>query len=124
MRANAVACLVYAVIVIGCGLGIYLTLQAGMRLEPAPAAPLNAAQTSVLASANDVAEGWWQVTRDALREPLPLLLIQLILIVTLARFFGAHSGRLGQPAVIGEMIAGIVLGPSVLGALAPGIFHC
>jgi Kef-type K+ transport system membrane component KefB len=67
-------------------------------------------------------EGWWQGTRDALRQPLPLLLIQLILIVALARFFAAHSARLGQPAVVGEMIAGIVLGPSVAGALAPGLF--
>ncbi|HTA31032.1 MAG TPA: cation:proton antiporter, partial [Candidatus Cybelea sp.] len=68
-------------------------------------------------------ESWWQGTREALREPLALLLIQLILIVALARFFAAHSARLGQPGVIGEMIAGIVLGPSVAGALAPGLFQ-
>jgi Kef-type K+ transport system membrane component KefB len=123
MRVNAVACLVYAAVVIGCGLGIYFTLQAGKRLEP-PRAPAEVApQTSVSSSAGSGTEGWWEGTCDALRQPLPLLLIQLILIVTLARFFGAHSGRLGQPAVIGEMVAGIVLGPSVLGALAPGIFH-
>jgi Kef-type K+ transport system membrane component KefB len=123
MRANAVACLVYAAVVIGCGLGIYLTLQAGKRLEPARAVTEVAAQTGVSASSGGGAEGWWQGTRDALRQPLPLLLIQLILIVTLARFFGAHSGRLGQPAVIGEMVAGLVLGPSVLGALSPGTFQ-
>jgi Kef-type K+ transport system membrane component KefB len=131
MRANAVACLVYAVIVIGCGLGIYFTLQAGRRLEPARGAAAGPAQPDVFAGveapsaagSGGGAEGWWQGTRDSLRQPLPLLLIQLILIVALARFFAAHSARLGQPAVIGEMIAGIVLGPSVAGALAPGLFQ-
>jgi len=50
------------------------------------------------------------------------LLMQLILIVFLARIFGALFVRLGQPAVIGEMLAGIALGPSLLGALFPGAF--
>jgi len=123
MRANALAGLVYAVIVMGCGLGVYFTLHAGKRLEPPRAAGAIVAQTAPSAGAGRGADGWWQATRDAFQQPLPLLLLQLILIVTLARFFGAHSGRLGQPAVIGEMIAGIVLGPSVVGALAPGIFQ-
>jgi Kef-type K+ transport system membrane component KefB len=131
MRANAVACLVYAVIVLGCGLGIYFTLQAGSRLEPARAAAVAPAQPEVSAAVQAPtaagpgggAESWWQGTCEALRQPLPLLLIQLILIVALARFFAAHSARLGQPAVIGEMIAGIVLGPSVAGALVPGLFQ-
>ena len=43
--------------------------------------------------------------------------------MTLARLFAAHAARVGQPGVIGEMIAGIVLGPSVAGALAPGLFQ-
>jgi len=123
MRANAIAGLVYAVIVIGCGLGIYLTLQAGRRLEPPGLTAERVAQAESPATQGGAADGWWPGTRDALREPLPLLLIQLILIVALARFFAAHSARLGQPAVIGEMIAGIVLGPSVAGALAPGLFQ-
>ena len=31
------------------------------------------------------------------------------------------AARLGQPQVVGEMIAGVILGPSVFGALAPGL---
>src|SRR5580658_553662 len=103
MRANAVACLVYAAIVIGCGLGVYFTLQAGQRLEPARAAASVTAQTAAPAGAAGGMENWWQGTLEAVRQPLPLLLIQLILIVTLARFFAAHSARVGQPGVIGEM---------------------
>jgi len=120
MRANLVAFLIYAAVVIGCGLGIYLTLQAGKSLVPPRAPAMSATPTATSATGGG---DWWQGTYEALRQPLPLLLIQLILIVTMARLFGAHSARVGQPAVIGEMIAGIVLGPSVAGALAPGVFQ-
>jgi Kef-type K+ transport system membrane component KefB len=50
---------------------------------------------------------------------VPILLLQLAVILTTARLLGLLLGRLGQPPVIGEMIAGIVLGPIVFGALAP-----
>jgi Kef-type K+ transport system membrane component KefB len=36
---------------------------------------------------------------------------------------GWHFKKIGQPAVIGETVAGIILGPSLLGLLFPGIFH-
>jgi Kef-type K+ transport system membrane component KefB len=123
MRANAVTFLVYAVIILGCGLGIYFTLHAGKRLETAKVSVEIAAKAEQTVAQAGVPGGWRQRTREALGQPLPLLLIQLIVIVSLARFFGAHSARLGQPGVIGEMIAGIVLGPSVAGALAPGLFE-
>jgi Kef-type K+ transport system membrane component KefB len=38
----------------------------------------------------------------------------LLLLLVLARFFGELFERMGQPAMIGEIIAGIILGPSVL----------
>src|SRR4029077_57977 len=65
----------------------------------------------------------FQVLLDNLHAPLSLLLVQLILIVLLARIFGALFVKLGQPAVIGEMVAGIVLGPSVVGNLFPAASH-
>jgi Kef-type K+ transport system membrane component KefB len=40
-----------------------------------------------------------------------------------ARLCGALARHAGQPAVIGEMIAGILLGPSLMGLLWPGFFH-
>jgi len=48
------------------------------------------------------------------------LLLQTIVIVTAARGLGAVFRRLGQPAVVGEMVAGLLLGPSLFGAIAPG----
>jgi Kef-type K+ transport system membrane component KefB len=49
-----------------------------------------------------------------------MLFLQLAVIVAVCRLFGWIMKRfLGQPQVVGEIIAGVVLGPSLLGALAP-----
>lgn len=50
---------------------------------------------------------------------MPQLLLQLAVILATARLLALVLGRFGQPPVIGEMIAGIALGPIVFGALAP-----
>ena len=52
---------------------------------------------------------------------MSLLLLQLVVILVVARACGLLLKFLGQPAVIGEMAAGIVLGPIVFGALAPQV---
>ncbi|RDI97205.1 cation:proton antiporter [Dyella solisilvae] len=49
----------------------------------------------------------------------PLLLVQLLVIIVAARLMAWALRWLGQPAVVGEMIAGLALGPLVFGALAP-----
>ena len=51
-----------------------------------------------------------------------LFFLQMAAIIATCRVVGWLCQRfLGQPQVVGEMIAGVVLGPSVLGALAPGV---
>jgi Kef-type K+ transport system membrane component KefB len=52
-----------------------------------------------------------------------LLVIQIILILGLSRVMGLLFVRLRQPQVMGEMIAGIMLGPSLFGWLFPNAFH-
>jgi len=54
-----------------------------------------------------------------LHHPLAILLAQIITIILVARFFGWLFRKIGQPSVIGEIIAGIVLGPSLLGLYFP-----
>jgi len=54
-----------------------------------------------------------------LHHPLAILLAQIITIILVARFFGWVFRKIGQPSVIGEIIAGIVLGPSLLGMYFP-----
>lgn len=49
---------------------------------------------------------------------MPLLTTLLILIVT-ARLLGQVFSRFNQPAIIGEMLAGVILGPSILNLIAP-----
>ena len=51
---------------------------------------------------------------------LTLLLVQLIVIIGLSRLIGRGARWLGQPLVIAEVVAGIFLGPSLLGWVAPG----
>lgn len=104
----------YPLMLLVFGAGIYLVLERGRRLEVAVvhAAP-NATSPEVRAPA---ARGGF-VAR--LAQPLPRLLLQLMTIVLLARLLGAIFARMGQPAVIGEIVAGLVLGPSVLGSLFP-----
>ncbi|MBS2035367.1 cation:proton antiporter [bacterium] len=52
-------------------------------------------------------------------EDTLLFLSQLALLLGVARLLGEWMRRLDQPAVIGELLAGLLLGPSVLGFLAP-----
>lgn len=54
-----------------------------------------------------------------LQHPLAILLAQIVTIILVARFFGWMFRKIGQPSVIGEIIAGIVLGPSLLGMYFP-----
>ncbi|MEV0753155.1 cation:proton antiporter [Streptosporangium sp. NPDC050280] len=48
---------------------------------------------------------------------MDLLLLDLVIVLAAARLFGALAKRLGQPPVIGEIVAGILLGPTLLGPL-------
>lgn len=52
-----------------------------------------------------------------------IFLIQLALLIGVARLFGAVARRLGQPSVVGELLAGVALGPSLFGRTAPGAFE-
>jgi hypothetical protein len=91
--------------------GVWLVLAAGAHLKPAnelslyQPAPAATTSTSIL----------W----ENFRSPLSILLTQIIVILIMAGLFRRLFRRLGQPPVMGEMIAGIVLGPSVLGWLYP-----
>jgi K+:H+ antiporter len=48
-----------------------------------------------------------------------VFLSQIILLLVCGRLLGEAMQRIGHPAVMGQLIAGILLGPSVLGALWP-----
>jgi Kef-type K+ transport system membrane component KefB len=60
-------------------------------------------------------------TLENAQQPLPRLILQLVVIVIAARFCGVLAARVGQPLVVGEIAAGIILGPSLLGLMAPSV---
>lgn len=57
--------------------------------------------------------------QHSLQHPLAILLAQILTIILVARFFGWICRKIGQPSVVGEIIAGIALGPSLLGLYFP-----
>ncbi|HYW69896.1 MAG TPA: cation:proton antiporter [Pyrinomonadaceae bacterium] len=108
------------------GLGIYIVLSFGSRLRSERAASTRHDETSAVAmpaSQRDGLEGAWGniggMLREHLREPLSILLLQVSVIVITAKLVGDLFLKIGQPSVIGEMVAGIILGPSLLGMLFP-----
>jgi Kef-type K+ transport system membrane component KefB/nucleotide-binding universal stress UspA family protein len=52
-----------------------------------------------------------------------ILLVQLITLMLVGRLIGEAMNRIGQPSVMGMLLGGIVLGPSVLGLLWPNLQH-
>ncbi|MGC4041150.1 MAG: cation:proton antiporter [Flavobacterium sp.] len=68
-------------------------------------------------------QGQWEAFIDSfmhnIQHPLALLLAQIVMIILVAKLFGWICTKIGQPSVVGEMIAGIVLGPSLVGLYFP-----
>lgn len=54
-------------------------------------------------------------------ELAPAFFAAVVVILLTCRLVVAVAGRFGQPPVVGEMIAGVLLGPSLFGLLAPGV---
>ena len=73
---------------------------------------------------HDLKEGFF-VFKDLLMHHVEsfigILLLQIIVILITCRLFGWLFAKMQQPTVIGEIVAGIVLGPSVLGHLLPSV---
>jgi Kef-type K+ transport system membrane component KefB len=47
--------------------------------------------------------------------------LSVVIVLLAARLFGIVAAKVGQPRVMGEVIAGLLLGPSVLGAISPNL---
>lgn len=52
-----------------------------------------------------------------------IFISQLGIILLFARLFGEISIRLGQPIIVGEVVAGIILGPTILGNISPDFYQ-
>jgi Kef-type K+ transport system membrane component KefB/nucleotide-binding universal stress UspA family protein len=77
---------------------------------------LAAAAVTVLATAPALAE----VAGEIKGPSVVIFLAQLLLLMLVGRLLGEAMLRIKQPAVMGQLIAGLILGPSLFGALFPG----
>jgi Kef-type K+ transport system membrane component KefB len=111
--------LLYLLITLGVGLGIFFVLHAGNQLAPTGAVSAPAAVSPTSSAFAEIGAG---LSRN-LRDPLSRLFLQLVIILAAARLTGQLFTRLGQPSVVGEMAAGMLLGPSLFGLVAPAAFH-
>ena len=55
-------------------------------------------------------------------QPLARFIAQIIAVILASRLVAVVIRRLAQPMVIAEMVGGIILGPSLFGWLAPGLW--
>ncbi|MGV3659333.1 MAG: cation:proton antiporter [Prosthecobacter sp.] len=114
--------LYYLVTLVVAVIAIPSLLHLGSSL-PAPAVVEGAAPMKVSAAAPASAfDGMVKALQTNFEHPLSRLFVQLIVIIAASQLMGRLFKRMGQPAVVGEMAAGILLGPSLFGMLAPGAF--
>jgi len=92
---------------VGGSAALYLLIRSFGEHLTAPSAPA----ATVLDTAPGAAHG----------NPLPAVLMALLAIILASRAVGALFGLFHQPRVIGEVVAGILLGPSVVGHFFPGV---
>jgi Kef-type K+ transport system membrane component KefB len=101
---------IYLLTILLAGGAIVTLLQLGSSL-PGPQ----------LAAATEQTTPWATLLAN-LDHPLSHLFVQLLVIIAVARGVGQIFLRFGVPAVVGEMAAGILLGPSLFGWLWPSAF--
>lgn len=102
----------YLIVTGGFSAIIYWIISKGKFLETAKTA-------STIFTSNDHWNEFINSMVANFKDPLAILLAQIITIIIVARVFGWIFRKIGQPSVIGEIIAGIFLGPSLLGMYFP-----
>lgn len=108
--------IIYVIMLLLFGALIYIAIDAGDRFSHYAAGTISRTQHTPF-------EMFRQFITANLHHPLTILLFQIIAVLLMVRLFGFLFSYIGQPGVIGEIVAGIVLGPSVLGFFFPDAFH-
>ncbi|WP_411824165.1 cation:proton antiporter [Leptospira sp. 'Mane'] len=107
--AKTKSTLFYVLTIFGFGLLAYYLIQLGTNLE-----------THTIVVTKDNSATLLEDILSKVKHPLALLFLQIIIVASFARFVGyIFSRKLNQPSVIGEIVAGILLGPSLLGLFFP-----
>jgi Kef-type K+ transport system membrane component KefB len=103
--------------------GIMSMLHFGSALPPPSRTTADLQETmGAAAPAESAFTGLTRNLQVNVGHPLSRLLVQLLIVISLAQLAGRVCRRIGQPAVVGEIVTGILLGPSLLGLFAPDAF--
>jgi K+:H+ antiporter len=117
--------LAYIFLLVICGAGIWFVLKSGPAFDQNRKVPAAEAAPSTVPPARPAdgsQPGQTNIGRFLsanLRNALSILLLQLVVIIVASRLVGKLFLKIGQPRVMGEIVAGIILGPSLLGQLSP-----
>ena len=106
----------YITTIVGFSVAIFWIIEFGKKLEIGKKINLPISHNT----------NWVEFTTtliNNLGHPLSILLAQILIIVLVARLFGWLFKKIGQPTVIGEILAGILLGPSLVGMYFPEFSH-
>jgi Kef-type K+ transport system membrane component KefB len=106
--------LFYVLIIGGFLLFMFMIVKQGEPMEAGKSIPV---KPFVPESGGDILE----TLGHNVTHPLSILLLQIVTIILISRMFGFMFKKIGQPMVIGEIIAGIFLGPSFVGLFFPEI---
>ncbi len=90
---------------------IYFVIKAGEKLQK----PINAIAADNRVENNGLLSSFMK----SFSHPVSVFILQLILIIVVSRIFAYLFRKIGQPSVMGEIVAGILLGPSLMGTLFP-----
>jgi len=110
------------------GLGIFFILQAGNQLPSPVFRPSTESVAQITPHLAGTGDSSFSASvefslRENANDPLSRLFLQLFVVIAVSYLVGWIFSRCGQPAVVGEMMAGVLLGPSIFGLLAPGVFQ-
>src|SRR5258708_25176183 len=94
---------------------IWLVIDKGKAL-----APKNVAASTV-AAPSPAAEKPAASFVETIKNPVSVMLFEIIVIFFVSKLFGGIITRIGQPSVVGEIIAGLFLGPSLMGWIFPDL---
>jgi len=112
--------LVYVVLLVVCSAGVWFVLKRGSALDQKREPPANTVTQPTSPAGSQPGEtNVARLLSANLRNALSILLLQLVVIVIASRLVGKLFLMMGQPRVMGEIVAGIILGPSLLGQLSP-----
>ncbi|MCI1741867.1 MAG: cation:proton antiporter [Prevotella sp.] len=114
MKKNQKDFSIYIIMLVVFGLLIFIGLKSGASLHPS--ADILHPETSSFVL-------FFHTMKENLGTSLMVLLIQIIIILFACRLFSFLFNKIGQPSVIGEIMAGIILGPSFFGYFFPDTFN-